>query len=688
MASPANVDEFLDLVRKSGVTDEKRLDAFLARNRASLPPEVAKVAGVLIQNGLLTYFQSENILLGKWKRFTIGKYKILERLGSGGFAQVYLCEHKLMRRRVAVKVLPVAKTKGSSAMDRFYREARALDKLDHPNIVHFYDVDKEGDLHFLVLEYVDGSNLQEIVRKSGPMPVARACNYIAQAAHALQHAHEHGMVHRDVKPGNILVSRDGVVKMLDLGLAMVLDEKENQLTRIHEDGTLGTADYLSPEQAMDSHDVDTRTDIYSLGVTFYFLLTGRPPYEGLQIADKLLAHQMKQPPPITETRSDVPAGVLAILNKMMAKKAEQRYAEPGEVAEALAPFIQSATVPPSADEMPMLSPAASGPSSDAALTAAKPTPAVPTPAAAVAAAPHAVAEQAPWEQAAEETRPTSSDFTPDVPFQPAARNKPAKAAGKSKLYTIILVLGFVIVPVCLITGVGGMVWLFLWPKPPPPPDNSPRKFEVSKDPNRKNAHRTIGAALRNAEIDSIIELWDDVYEENVVFDGSKGGRTRFTLQAAPGKEVTWRPGRNDPETAIFRIVKTPGFKFKGKGIVLNGTLPKGGNVNDLLMISGDCNGLVVDDLQMSNFARNAVLIMNATGSAEKPIRIENIWTITQLPEKPRAAIYFDANPTVIPPKNNHIEIKHGDFRGMELDAAIQFNPKLDVLGDNVKWPGR
>ena len=185
MAAPASVDEFIDLVRKSGVADEKKLDAYLAKMRADMPADPPKAAGLLIHNGILTNFQAENIVAGKWRRFSIGKYKVLERLGSGGFAQVYLCEHKLMRRRVAVKVLPVAKAKDSSALERFYREARAVAALDHPNIVHAYDIDQDDDLHFLVMEYVDGANLQEIVKKSGPLGVVRACHYIRHAALAL-----------------------------------------------------------------------------------------------------------------------------------------------------------------------------------------------------------------------------------------------------------------------------------------------------------------------------------------------------------------------------------------------------------------------------------------------------------------------------------------------------------------------
>src|SRR5438552_924671 len=208
MPAPGTVDEFLDLIRKSGVVEEKRLSPYLEKLRAAgkVPTDPGKMARLLIDNSILTHFQAEQLLQGKWRRFTIGKYKVLERLGSGGMGSVYLCEHKLMRRRVAVKVLPTAKAAEPSSLERFYREARAVASLDHPNIVRAYDIDQDDKLHFLVMEYVDGASLQEIVKRSGPLDPIRASHYIRQAAMGLQHAHESaGLVHRDIKPGNILV---------------------------------------------------------------------------------------------------------------------------------------------------------------------------------------------------------------------------------------------------------------------------------------------------------------------------------------------------------------------------------------------------------------------------------------------------------------------------------------------------
>src|SRR5438105_14282220 len=205
MPAPLTKEEFLDLVRKSAVVDDKRFDAYLQSANAGLPNDPPKAAGLLVRDGLLTHFQAEQFLQGKWRRFTIGKYKVLERIASGGMGSVYLCEHKFMRRRAAVKVLPTARANDPSALERFYREARAVAALDHPNIVRAYDIDQEENLHFLVMEYVDGTSLQDLVKNSGPLDPARAAHYISQAAQGLQHAHEiAGLVHRDLKPGNLI----------------------------------------------------------------------------------------------------------------------------------------------------------------------------------------------------------------------------------------------------------------------------------------------------------------------------------------------------------------------------------------------------------------------------------------------------------------------------------------------------
>ncbi len=367
MPAPSTIDEFLELVRKSNVLDEKKLDAYLEKSRAALPPDPGQAAGYLIRDGILTRFQAEQFLLGKWRRFHIGKYKVLERLGSGGMGSVYLCEHRLMRRRVAVKVLPTAKADDPSSLERFYREARAVAALDHPNIVRAYDIDQDEKLHFLVMEYVDGASFQEIVKKSGPMDVLRACHYVRQSCFGLQHAHDSAaLVHRDIKPGNILVDRNGVVKILDMGLALFFNDQDDIITRKYDENVLGTADYLAPEQALDSHAVDIRADVYSLGATFYFCLTGKAPFSEGTVAQKLIWHQTRQPKPIRHFRPEVPDGLVSVIDRMMAKDPVHRYQTPQAVSEALAPFTGAPIGPPPEAEMPRLSPAAAGGASSSA----------------------------------------------------------------------------------------------------------------------------------------------------------------------------------------------------------------------------------------------------------------------------------------------------------------------------------
>jgi serine/threonine protein kinase len=363
MPAPASNDELLELTRKSGVLEEKRLDGYLQslRDAGHLPAEPAKLAEAMVRDAILTNFQAEQLMQGKWRRFSIGKYKVLERLGSGGMGSVFLCEHKFMRRRVAVKVLPTAKAADPSSLERFYREARAAAALDHPNIVHAYDNDQDENLHFIVMEYVDGPSLQEIVRRTGPVSVARACHYISQAALALEHANAAGLVHRDIKPGNILVDRTGVVKILDMGLARFFNnDEDDMITRKYDENVLGTADYLAPEQADDSHTVDIRADIYSLGGTFYFLLTGKTPFGDGSVPQKLMWHRTRQPKPLSAFRGDVPPELQAILDKMMAKEPDQRYRSAEEIATALSPWTHEPIDPPTASEMPRLSPAVTG----------------------------------------------------------------------------------------------------------------------------------------------------------------------------------------------------------------------------------------------------------------------------------------------------------------------------------------
>ncbi len=334
--SKVTYDSFLDLVRRSGLIEHERLNALIAElqqagdNLSLTEPEA--LSKKLIDAGLITRWQSEQLLEGRYKGFFLGKYKLLDHLGTGGMSNVYLAEHVLMQRRVAIKVLPKNRVEDTSYLARFHREAQAAAALDHRNIVRAYDVDNEGSIHYLVMEFVEGRDLQQLVKQKGPLDYVTAANYMRQAAEGLSHAHRAGLIHRDVKPANLLVDQRNVVKVLDLGLARFTGDERSSLTLTYDENVLGTADYLAPEQALDSHGVDARADIYSLGCSLYYLLTGHPPFPDGTLPQRLLKHQKEAPPSIFKDRADAPKDLVQICAKMMAKKPEQRFASMADVA--------------------------------------------------------------------------------------------------------------------------------------------------------------------------------------------------------------------------------------------------------------------------------------------------------------------------------------------------------------------
>ncbi|HEY7313737.1 MAG TPA: protein kinase [Gemmataceae bacterium] len=366
MPAPATVADFLGLVSKSGLLEARTLDEYLSqlRQERTLPELPGALAARLVRDGLLTNFQAEQLLVGRCKGFVLGNYRLLDRLGAGGMGTVYLAEHLRMQRPVALKVLPKERADDPACRGRFLREAQAAAALDHPNIVRAYDIEAEGPICFLVMEYIEGVNLQELVNRRGRLDPARAAHYIRQAALGLQHAHEAGLVHRDIKPANLLLSRAGVVKILDMGLARFFQDESDMLTKEHEGkAILGTADYLAPEQGRDSHDVDIRADIYSLGATFFYLLAGRPPFDGGTLNQKLIWHQMKPPPDLHAVRREVPREMAALVSRLLAKGEEQRPQTPAEVAAALTPWTRTPIAPPSPEELPEPSSALRGPRS-------------------------------------------------------------------------------------------------------------------------------------------------------------------------------------------------------------------------------------------------------------------------------------------------------------------------------------
>ena len=278
----------------------------------------------------------------------MGEYQLLAKLGEGGMGAVYKARQTNLDRIVALKVLRTSRMEDERAVPRFYREMRAVGRLTHPNIVQAYDAREIDGTPILAMEYVEGVDLSELVRRAGKLKVADACELIRQAAVGLQCAHEGGLVHRDIKPSNLMVTPDGTVKILDLGLALLDSGQPNGGEMTGSGQAMGTADYMAPEQAFDSHQVDIRADIYALGCTLYKLLAGRTPFSGPQYTSnmaKLMAHVQEPIPPITEHRQDIPAELVAILDRMLAKSADDRFAAPGEVAAVLEPLAADNQVP-------------------------------------------------------------------------------------------------------------------------------------------------------------------------------------------------------------------------------------------------------------------------------------------------------------------------------------------------------
>ncbi len=342
MAKP-KVDNFIDLLRRSALVEKDQLDRVLLEMKKQVDgkpiTDVDFVGASLIEAGLLTGWQCDKLMEGRHKGFFLGKYKLLDHLGTGGMSSVYLAEHVLMQRRVAIKVLPKHRVEDSSYLARFHREAQAAAALDHRNIVRAYDVDNDGDIHYLVMEYVEGRDLQVIIKADGPLKYGDVADYIRQAADGLHHAHCAGLIHRDVKPANLLVDQKNVVKVLDLGLARFTDEDKASLTVAYDENVLGTADYLAPEQAIDSHGVDARADIYSLGCTMYYLLTGHPPFPDGTLPQRLMMHQKQEPPSIRDDRPDAPEDLIRLCRRMMAKKPDDRFQTTAEVAEAMSRWL-------------------------------------------------------------------------------------------------------------------------------------------------------------------------------------------------------------------------------------------------------------------------------------------------------------------------------------------------------------
>ena len=349
-----------------------------------------QLCGELVQKGWLTPYQQAQVLSGNGEKLIIGSYRVQAPLGEGGMGMVFKAIQPKLDRVVALKVIrPMVLASRPEVLARFQREARAIAQLNHPNVVILFDADEANGTHYIAMEYVEGQTLEKMVRTQGPLSIKQACEYMRQSALGLQHAYEVGLVHRDIKPSNILVAqkasnspassssmrmarpalvtvrdRDrmshtsatsaklsqtwGQVKVLDMGLARLTDgvdedRPQQEYTPLTRAGALlGTPDFISPEQARDARNVDIRADIYSLGCTMYYCLTGKPPFPGGTDVQKLIRHQTEKPYPLEELRPGLPNDVHQIMNRMLEKRAEDRYATPRHLSDALDLYLNPA----------------------------------------------------------------------------------------------------------------------------------------------------------------------------------------------------------------------------------------------------------------------------------------------------------------------------------------------------------
>lgn len=337
------INEFLEVLEKSELLSRERFDALVDELELDQAATAKDAARKLIRASALTAFQAERLLHGRYRGFFIGPYKVVNLLGSGGMGCIFQAVHAKSGEKVALKVLNDAAKNDAGMLTRFELEARAGVRLDHPDIVRTFKVDQSSHVAYVVMEFVEGINLHEHTVLHGTCSWPQVCDFMLQAARGLQHAHENGIVHRDVKPSNLLVSTDGRVRILDFGLAMLdgnEQEDEFTLAMIFGHDCLGTSDYMPPEQSKDSHRVDARADVYSLGCTFYYGLTGNAPYPAETNSKKIEAHRTRPVPDVRKAAPEVPAEIAKVVARMMAKSPKDRFQSMDEVIAVLEPFAK------------------------------------------------------------------------------------------------------------------------------------------------------------------------------------------------------------------------------------------------------------------------------------------------------------------------------------------------------------
>ncbi len=571
----------------SGV-DRQRLTQEL---QAEKPSTLIEAAGKLVQRHVLTSFQVEQLQAGRGRECVLaGRYRILEKLGAGGMGAVYKARDSKLDRLVAIKVMAPQHVNFADAVTRFHREAKALAQVSHPAIVQAYDADQDQDRHFLVMELVEGTSLARALEEKGRLAPTLAADYLYQAVLGLQHAHERGLVHRDLKPGNLLITKKNQVKILDLGLArFVQDQIGNpQVTR---DGTgLGTPDYMPPEQFHDARHVDPRGDIYSLGCTLYQLLTGRVPFPGSSLAEKARDHEEKEPLPIPEICPEAPAGLVFVVQRMMAKQPRDRFQTAREVAEALAPYVAS-----SSPSLPQITATRSWTGSQLSFTVTRlrgrnrKTKWVLAVATAAALA-IVVILAWPWLFPGEEPETGPLTEIPAKPSQPdntdAAKPKqPVDPKGLKKKEAV---------------------------KTTPKIIKIPNGITVAQDGTGE--YRTIGEALEKIQPGMILRILDAAtYAESLVIKDDK--RHRGIVVESPKRATLAPNGDGTPLLTIQGVAKV-----QVKGLRLTGG--EGTHTLTLVSLVGYCPGVVLEDLEFQGNINRGIVLQEVTAPGDEPVVIK------------------------------------------------------------------
>ena len=347
MAAPPVADSFWKHLAESGLLTARQVAAFQRDLIAQGLAAEADAATTLIRQGVLTQYQADRLLEGRSRGFFFDEYKLLDLLGVGGMGWVYQAANTETGETVALKVLLEQFKHDRGMLARFQQEARAGLRLNHPNVVRTHKLGTAGGSHYMIMDLVEGPSLLEVLLRLKRLPWGQACDFARQAALGLHHAHQAGLVHRDVKPQNLLIESTGRVKLLDFGLAMTLEGEsgdEFSMAMIFGHESVGTAAYMAPEQAEDSLSVDARADVYGLGCTLFAALTGDTPFPERSVTDVQQAHGARAPRSVRDLAPSIPEEVAGIVAKMLAKNRDDRFATAAEAAEALAEWSQPAPI--------------------------------------------------------------------------------------------------------------------------------------------------------------------------------------------------------------------------------------------------------------------------------------------------------------------------------------------------------